>query len=139
MSNWFEMYVTGRQKTAAWSRIAEARRAGPARNEPSSATATIVLVRGNVASFRLKGRKSRIRCMAGRLWVTSSGKQEDVLLSPGESVSFSGRSKVVIEALRTATVRLEFSRSARLQLPAFQAVASPRVSAASQPRIAFFL
>jgi hypothetical protein len=68
---------------------------------------TIVLERGGIASLPLKGRACRISCVAGRLWVTVSGRREDSVLTPGEAVTFAGRGTIVFEALRTATVRLE--------------------------------
>ena len=74
---------------------------------------TLVLARGELASLRLKGGACRISCVAGRLWVTASGRREDSVLAPGEEVTFTGRGRVVIEALRTATVRLEIRTAAR--------------------------
>ncbi len=68
---------------------------------------TLVLARGEVASLRLRGRAYRISCVAGRLWVTASGHREDSVLAPGEELTFTGRGRIVVEALRTATVRVE--------------------------------
>jgi Protein of unknown function (DUF2917) len=116
---------------------------------------TLVLARGELASLRLRGRACRIFCVTGRLWVTASGCREDSVLVPGEEVTFTGTGRIVLEALRTATVRLEVCTAARVKarallplgrLPAWlfpsatlQAGASPCMSAASQPRIAFIL
>ncbi len=72
-------------------------------NNPS----TVVLARGELASLQPRGRTCRISCVAGRLWVTKNGRREDFLLSPGEEVTFTGGGRIVVEALRTATVRLE--------------------------------
>jgi len=68
---------------------------------------TVVLARGELVSMRLKGWTWHISCVAGRLWVTGSGRREDFVLTPGEKLTFEGRGKVVVEALRTATVRVE--------------------------------
>ena len=68
---------------------------------------TLVLARGDLVSLRLRGRGCQISCMAGRLWVTASGCPKDSMLAAGDEVTFTGRSRIVVEALRTATVRLE--------------------------------
>ncbi len=76
-------------------------------------SSTFVLARGKLATLRLAGKAGRISCVAGRLWVTATGRREDSLLSPSEEVTFTGRGRVVVEALRTATVRLEILAAAR--------------------------
>jgi len=76
---------------------------------------TLVLARGELASLRLAGRAYRISCMTGRLWVTASGRREDSMLAPGEEVILRGRGTIVVEALRTATVRLETHMAARVR------------------------
>ncbi len=73
----------------------------------------LVLARGEIASMRLRGMTCRISCVAGRLWVTESGRREDSLLAPGEGVTFSGRGRIVVEALRTSTVRFETGTEVR--------------------------
>ena len=75
----------------------------------------LVLARGELASLRLMGRSCRISCVTGRLWVTASGRWEDSVLAPGEEVTFTGRGKVVVEALRIATVRLEIQAAGRVK------------------------
>ena len=74
---------------------------------------TFVLARRDVVSLRLRGRECRVSCLAGRLWVTASGCPQDSVLAPGEEATFTGRSRIVVEALRTATVRLEMCKAAR--------------------------
>ncbi len=76
---------------------------------------TLVLARGELASLRLRGRSCSISCVTGRLWVTASGRREDSMLAPGEQVTFTGRGRIVVEALRTATVRLEIHTAARVK------------------------
>jgi hypothetical protein len=68
---------------------------------------TMVLARGELATLPLSGRACRVSCVAGRLWVTANGRREDFVLTPGENVTSTGRGRIVVEALRTATVRLE--------------------------------
>ena len=70
-------------------------------------TSTLVLARGELASLRLSGRACRISCVTGTLWVTASRRREDSVLAPGEEVTFTRRCRIVVEALRLATVRLE--------------------------------
>ena len=77
---------------------------------------TFVLARGELTSMRLRGRACRIFCLAGRLWVTASGRPEDSVLAAGEQVTFAGRGRIVVEALRTATVRLETCAAARTEV-----------------------
>ncbi len=74
---------------------------------------TLALARGEIASLRPRGKVCRVSCAAGRLWVTASGRGEDSVLAPGDAVTFTGRGRIVIEALRTATVRFEVHAAAR--------------------------
>jgi ferric-dicitrate binding protein FerR (iron transport regulator) len=67
---------------------------------------TFILARGELASLRLRGGVCRVSCVTGRLWVTETGRREDSLLAPGEDVTFTRRGRIVVEALRTATVRV---------------------------------
>ena len=140
MRNWYEMYVFGSEKAfgvAGPSRTVSrapqpmARDARPGQSTiVVSARATFVLQRDEVISIRARRRWYRVSCVAGRLWATIDEHHADTLLSAGESVTYRERGTIVIQALRTATVRIE-------RLP--QAVPSPRVSADSHPRMAFFL
>lgn len=77
------------------------------RNWLDTKNSTLVLARGQLASFRIDGRACRISCVAGRLWVTETGQREDSVLTPGQKVTFTRRGRIVVEALRTATVRIE--------------------------------
>jgi hypothetical protein len=74
---------------------------------------TIVLARGELTSLR--GRACGISCVAGRLWVTARGRREDSTFASGEEVTFTGRGRIVVDALRTATVRLEIHTAARVK------------------------
>ncbi len=76
---------------------------------------TLVLARGELVSFRLMGRQCRVSCVAGRVWATASGRREDFVLVPGEQAVFAGRDMIVVEALRTATVRLVVTSAAPLK------------------------
>jgi hypothetical protein len=76
---------------------------------------TLVLARGELAALALAGGTCGVSCLAGRLWVTAAGNREDAVLSPGETVTFRGKGKVVVEALRMATVRFEIHVPARVK------------------------
>lgn len=76
---------------------------------------TLVLELGELASIRPKSKACRISCVTGRLWVTATGRRMDSLLAPGEEVTFTGRGRIVVEALRTATVRLEVLTTAHVR------------------------
>jgi Protein of unknown function (DUF2917) len=74
---------------------------------------TLILAKGELTSFRFNGAACRISCISGRLWVTASGRPEDLVLSPGEEVTFTAPGGIVVQALRTATLRLEIRSEAR--------------------------
>ena len=82
-------------------------------NWPRMSPSTFVLTRGELTTLRPGSRTCRISCVAGRLWVTASGRSEDSLLAPGEGIAVTGRGTVIVQALRTATVRLEIDLPAR--------------------------
>ncbi len=69
----------------------------------------LVLEKEEVLSLRLSGRPFRLACITGRLWATVDGSAQDHLLFPGQAREFRGRGKAVIQALRTATARIESS------------------------------
>jgi hypothetical protein len=73
------------------------------------AGATLVMEKGEVISLRLSGRPFRVACITGQLWVTVDGSAEDHVLIPREARTFRGRGTVVIQALRTATARVDCS------------------------------
>ncbi len=80
-------------------------------------TFTLVLARGELVSVRLGGRACRVSCVAGRIWVTADGRREDFVMAPGEEMTFTGRGRVVVEGLRTATARLEINAVERVNAP----------------------
>jgi len=134
MHNWMELHMLGQEKTSeARRRTAALRlpdhgppelRAGdsagagsrrsrrpalrlsPPRRGHASAT-TLILEQGEVLSLHLPGRSFRVACVAGRLWATVDRSPTDHVLAPGEAQTFRGRGTMVIQALRTATVRIE--------------------------------
>ncbi len=73
---------------------------------------TLVLARGELVSLQPRDIPCSISCVAGRLWVTAAGSPEDRVLLPGECMTPAGRGRVVVEALRTATVRFQVSAAA---------------------------
>jgi len=86
---------------------------------------TYVLTRGELASLKPGARACRICCVAGKLWVTAGGRREDYLLAPGEGVMLTGGGTIVVEALRTSTVRLEVQTPARGRSRALFPLAGP--------------
>jgi hypothetical protein len=83
---------------------------------------THVLARGELVSLQSTGKACRIVCVTGSLWVTSSGHATDTVLAAGEEVTVRGRGRIVVEALRTATLRLEIRKEERTK----QRVLSPQ-------------
>jgi hypothetical protein len=151
MGNWFEMEAFGRQRAAELTRLSEsirlerealrlsrlqARAAMPApalpthepfptEREMKHARATFVMERGEVLSVHAGRRPYRIGCVAGRLWATMDGSSVDDVLVAGQTLTYRGKGRVVIQALRTATVRIECPSATRVVLgstlrPAFQ-------------------
>jgi hypothetical protein len=147
MHNWFELYAYGRERAMELSQLAASIRTGreasrlqakavePARAAPgpelftagrdAAARATLVMQRGEVLSIRVGRRPYRIACVAGRLWATMDGSSVDSVLVAGQSLDYRGRGKVVVQALRTTTIRIECPSTARVFLsspvrPAFQ-------------------
>jgi hypothetical protein len=151
MHNWYGMQAFGRERAAELTRLAEsirtAREAGrrnrlqakaiepalakvrheffPTERDMKHARATFVIERGGVLSVHAGHRPYRIGCVAGRLWATIEGSTVDDVLVAGQTLTYHGRGRVVIQALRTATVRVECPSSARVFLisplrPAFQ-------------------
>ena len=151
MRNWHEMYMYGRERASELTNLSESiRMARMARNlsrlrektaeivrgvlgqesptaggDRERARATFIMERGEVLSIRVGRRPYRIVCIAGRLWTTMDGSTVDTVLIAGEFLAYRGRGKVVIQALRTATVRVECPSAARVFLssplrPVFQ-------------------
>ena len=120
MRNWLELHMLGREKVAETLRAAEERRRGGAGRNPGAGKqpATLILARGEV--LRLKARRGNLRvtCRTGTALVTTDRSREDSVLSTGQSVSYSDGGVVVVEALRTATLRLEFDLVLRVAVGA---------------------
>jgi Protein of unknown function (DUF2917) len=130
------MYVYGRDRASELTRLArsirtekeitrlEAKAMEPARSTPrptltaardgGNARATLVMERGEVLSIRVGRRPYRIDCVAGRLWATMDGSTVDSVLLAGHHLVYRGTGRVVIQALRTATVRIECPIMARV-------------------------
>ncbi len=68
--------------------------------------ATVVFARGELASLRVARRPVCISCLAGEVWVTASRCREDWILAAGSEVTLTGCGKIVVQALRRATVRV---------------------------------
>jgi hypothetical protein len=120
MHNWMEIHVTAREKMADAIRSAEeARRAGISKAGRSERRpASLILARGEVVRIRVKRGILRVTCRTGRLWATSSLASADTLLAPEDSVTYGVRGTVVVEALRTATLRLEYRDRVHVELGA---------------------
>jgi hypothetical protein len=120
MQNWLELHLLGREKMAAELRAAEESRRGKAGRKPGTGKrpATIILSRGEVLGLRAGRGNLRVTCRTGRMWVTTDRSREDSVLSTGEWVSYHDGGTVVIEALRTSTLRLEAEQEVRVVIGA---------------------
>lgn len=120
--NWYELYTLAKQTQKDLHRRAdEARLVNAARKmrknaeqgRPAKAMivvktrVTLVLQPNEVVSIRARRRPYRIDCVAGRLWTTVSGSLADAMLVAGETMMYCKSGKIVVQALRTATVRIE--------------------------------
>jgi hypothetical protein len=148
MHNWLEFEYHCRERAAdalRWAdeerRIQAARQGARARRRETARRAhlsrerrpaVLVLARGDLLSVKVGRRGLALTCVAGRTWATTSRVSADIVLLPGQSAEFPDRGTVVIEALRTATIRVECLRQPR-------AVFAPWPNAVARPRIALFL
>jgi hypothetical protein len=126
MPNWLEMEVSARERIAdadQWAaneRLAkEARRTAREKRRDTASRAragrtrrpvALVLARGEVLSVRVGRRGLSLACVAGRVWATSGGSADDIILAAGQVTTIANRGTVVIEALRTATIRVDYLR-----------------------------
>ena len=93
----------------------------------------IVLGRGELLSLKVGRRGLALTCVTGLVvWATTSRMSADIVLMPGEFASFPDRGTVVVEALRTATIRVESLRQP-------QTIFSSWWSALARPKIALLL
>lgn len=54
-----------------------------------------------------RARGLRIRCMAGRIWVTIAGRFDDVFLGEGESMDVLHSGVTLLEALHASRIALD--------------------------------
>ncbi len=148
MHNWVEFEYHSKERMADALRWAEnerrvqavRRRAGARRRETARRArmgreprpATLVLGRGELLTLRVGRRGLVLTCVAGRIWATTNRVSADVVLLPGQTAEFADRGTVVIEALRTATIRIDCLRQAHAIFPLLP-------NALARPRIALFL
>lgn len=118
MHNWLELYLFGRDKVAEAARSAAEFRRGRtgAGARAAKRPTNLILARGEVLTIRVKRGSLRVTCRTGRVWATSDRTRMDSLLLPTDSVTYRGRGTIVIEALRTATLRLQCEEVARVAL-----------------------
>ena len=48
----------------------------------------------------------RITCLSGELWITRDGESQDIILRTGGTLACDSGSRIVVEALETATVEV---------------------------------
>jgi hypothetical protein len=68
--------------------------------------ATLVLCQGEVLGIVLGRGRVPVTCRTGRIWATVARDPADRVLEPGETVTVRGPGKLVLQALRTSTVRV---------------------------------
>lgn len=118
MHNWMELHMLAREKVAEAIRSSEEARRGDAAGAQRAERrpASLILARGEVLRIRVKRGNLRVTCRTGRLWATSNRDRIDSLLVPNDSITYSDRGTVVVEALRTATLRLEYRETVHVHL-----------------------
>ncbi len=130
--NWYEQYRVAKQvqkdlyRQADEARLGDAarksrkeekkhaRQSKPATTTIFNASATFVLQRNEVISIRVHRRPYRITCVAGRLWTTTDGSPADTILIGGETIAYCKKGKIVVQSLRTSTVRVECPNQLRI-------------------------
>ena len=117
MRNWLELQVLGRERMAETVRCAgEARSAVATTGMRSQQPATLLLSRGEVLSLRVGKGGLVVTCITGRAWATGDRSKVDAVLLPGQSVEYEWRESVVIEAFRTAAVRIHSGQTVRVSV-----------------------
>jgi hypothetical protein len=116
MHNWLELFLMGQDKVAEAVRsAAEARRGrAEASARRSARPTTLIVERGEVLTVRVRRGELLVMCLTGRLWVTNDRCPNDVLLVPGESVTYHACGTVVLESLRKSTLRLIHQEEVRV-------------------------
>ena len=131
--NWYELNMVAKQvqkdlhrqadearlvDAARKSRKEEKKHARQARPAAAttvvSARTTFILQRNEVISIQVSRRPYRIACVTGRLWTTIDGSPVDAMLVAGETMRYCKSGKIVVQALRTATVRIESPSPVRI-------------------------
>jgi hypothetical protein len=120
MHNWLELHLQAREKMADALRMAEEARRGrvDARRHPERRPTSVILARGEVLTIHVQRGGLCITCRTGRAWATSNRSREDTLLTLNESVSYDTRGTVVVQALRTTTLRLDWQAESHVALGA---------------------
>ncbi len=117
MRNWYELWCLAREKQEAAVRGARGALLRTARQDRGGRRpATLLLAPGEVLSIRAGRGGLAVSCVTGRLWVTTDRSRGDTLLVPGRSAEYGIREVVVIEALRTAAVRLHAGEPVRVSM-----------------------
>jgi ferric-dicitrate binding protein FerR (iron transport regulator) len=78
--------------------------AGTKRNQATDTRVDLSLSRGQVERVRQSGGLSRIECHEGRVWITQSGRPEDIILKKGQMYDCAEDGLIVMEALSAAKV-----------------------------------
>lgn len=130
--HWYEVDAVARERMRDRLREAEAlslaRRVAPEAGSSGSLTllpgeggrrgirATLVLSRGELLSLRVGRLPHRVVCVAGGVWVTGENSGSDHVLAVGEQWTFGDSGRVVIQALRLSTVRIDSAAAARVAM-----------------------
>ncbi len=74
------------------------------------------LLKGAMMSVELDRRERLVRCIEGRVWITSEGDPRDYVLNPGRTASFRGPGKMVVEAVEESRIAIsaEFTLAVRI-------------------------
>jgi hypothetical protein len=122
MHNLYELYLLGREKHSEAIRYSlkpSVMRANVSHAAPDSVLwmgrtaphAALILRRGEVMALRRGRQPTIVTCVTGRAWVTTGRDRKDYLLEPGMSLRVIDRGKLLVQALRTATIGLESPRN----------------------------
>lgn len=60
------------------------------------------------------GSPQDLTCISGEIWITFDGRQEDIILRPGEHIELGGQPGIVLSALQESRINISSTVGCRL-------------------------
>lgn len=90
----------------ALSRTIAAWRLAPARPRPATPGSVTFALAADAIHELPQPQCQRIVCLSGVLWITQDWQCQDIVLTPGQSYSATGRHRLLIQALESARLQI---------------------------------